>query len=94
MHFHSDRNRLLVEFGFLWQETMVDFYSRLEEQAKERGETLGFQGRFHSRRLASAIGRFRQSFEEIGVGFHLGGFTLPVLFNVLMRRLNTINFEV
>jgi len=94
VRFHSDSNRLLAEFCFLWRETMEHYYSTLAEQAEPRA-TIELEHRSHSYyEVTHSIGRFRQSFEDIGVGFQLGGFTLPVLFNVLMRRLNTINFKV
>ena len=84
--FHSDSNRLLAEFGFLWRETMMDYYSTNAEQGEEPSETIGLEGRFHpsSYKCAYAIDRFRESFEAIGVGFQLGSFTLPILFNILM----------
>jgi hypothetical protein len=89
VRFHS--NRLLAEFGFLWRETMEHYYSTLAEQAEPRA-TIELEHRSHSYyEVTRSIDRFRQSFEDIGVGFQLGGFALPVLFNVLMRP---HNFEV
>jgi len=94
VRFHSGSNRLLAEFGFLWRETMMDYFSStLAEHTWEPSETIGPEVRFHPSfyECVQAIDRLRKSFEAIGVGFQLGSFTLPVLFNVLMRWLK---FEV